>query len=102
MRKILVLLVFSMVVSGSACLAFAQEHAEGAAAEHEESPWLVVARWANFIALFGGLGYLLRKPMAEFFETRGKEIGSGLQRAQEAQATAQARMSDIEQRLARL
>jgi len=40
--------------------------------------------------------------MAEFFETRRKEIGSGLQRAQEAQATAQARMSDIEQRLARL
>ena len=102
MRRILILLLFGVLVSAGPCFALVQEHAEGAAAEHQESPWLVVARWANFIVLFGGLGYLLRKPMAEFFETRRKEIGSGLQRAQEAQATAQARMNDIEQRLARL
>ena len=102
MKKIFLLLLLSVLVSGLPSMTFAQEeHADGEAA-HEESPWAVVFRWANFIILFGALGYLLRQPMLEFFETRRKEIGSGLQRAQESQALAQARMAEIEQRLARL
>lgn len=102
MKTILILLVFSMLISGSVCLAAPQgEHGEGAAA-HEESPWAAVFRWANVAILFGGLGYLLRKPAREFFEGRRTEIALGLQRAQEAQATAHARMEEIERRLARL
>jgi F-type H+-transporting ATPase subunit b len=89
----------------------AQEHVEGeaaeagaehAAAEEHESPLAVAFRWVNFAILFGGLGYLLRKPAREFFEGRRNEISSGLQRASQAQETAEARMSEIEKRLSRL
>jgi F-type H+-transporting ATPase subunit b len=76
------------------------EHAEEA--PHEEGPMATVFRWANFIVLFGGLGYLLRKPAKEFFEGRKKEISEGLNRAQHAQEEAQARMDEIERRLSRL
>ena len=111
MKRILPFVLFGALVLGSFSLALAQtegaaqpqsERAESASAEHEESPWASVFRWANFLVLFGGLGYLLRKPAREFFEGRRKDIASGLQRAQEAQAGAQARMDGIEQRLSRL
>ena len=100
MKKILALLVLSVVICAAAPFAFGQEEhaekseaAEGAEAHHEEESTLhVVARWANFAILFGGLIYLLRKPMGDFFTTRRNEISSGLQRAQDAQASAKARM----------
>jgi F0F1-type ATP synthase membrane subunit b/b' len=38
--------------------------------------------------------------MGEFFTSRRNDIGSGLQRAQEAQATAHSRLDEIEKRLA--
>jgi len=90
------LAVFVFVAAGTA-----QEHAEGGAAA-EESPWAVVFRWVNFALLFGGLGYLLRKPAGDFFEGRRKEIADGLDRASHAEQNAQTRMTDIEQRLNRL
>jgi F-type H+-transporting ATPase subunit b len=62
----------------------------------------VIARWANFAVLFGGLAYLLRKPMSEFFQARRNEITDGLQQAREAQTTSLARIDEIEQRLANL
>ena len=111
MKKILALLVLSVVICATASVAFAQEeHAEkgeaveGAAQHHEEeeSAVHVVARWINFAILFGGLIYLLRKPMGDFFNSRRDDITTGLQRAQDAQAGAKARMDEIEQRLAHL
>ncbi len=88
-----------------AAVAPAQEHAEGEAAAEEhaaESPLTVVFRWANFVILFGALGYLLRKPAREFFEGRSNEIASGLARASQAQQTAEQRLVDIEKRLGHL
>lgn len=106
MKKTLTVLALSVVIygiRGPASVAFAQaERAEGAEAQHEESPFRVIARWANFIVLFGGLAFLLRKPIGEFFTTRRNDITNGLQRAQDAQAGAQSRMDEIEQRLGHL
>src|SRR5262245_8019659 len=98
MKRILVLLLFSVWISGT--VAYAQEE-PGETAEHtEESPLATVFKWGNAIILFGALIYLLRKPAVEFFENRKKQISSGLERAKEAQAGANARMDEIEQRLA--
>jgi F-type H+-transporting ATPase subunit b len=97
MKRILVLLLFSVLIS--ATVVFAQEEAE----EHnEESPLSTAFRWGNAILLFGGLAFLLRKPAAEFFENRKKAIHSGLEKAKEAETGANARMDEIEQRLATL
>ena len=95
MKRILVLLLSSVLISGS--IAFAQAEGEE---QHEESPWATVFKWGNAVLLFGGLAFLLRKPAAEFFETRKNQITSGLERAREAQTSANARMDEIEQRLA--
>ena len=97
MKRILVLLLFSVWISGT--VAYAQEK-EGETAEHkEESPLATVFKWGNAIVLFGSLIYFLRKPAGEFFENRKKQISSGLERAKEAQTGANARMAEIEHRL---
>lgn len=107
MNKFLVLLLLGALTLGLGSSVFAQEEhgghaAEGAQAGHGETPLQTVFKWVNFAVLFGGLAFLLRQPMREFFTSRRQEIGSGLQRAQDSQAAARARMDEIEQRLAAL
>jgi F-type H+-transporting ATPase subunit b len=99
MKKLLTVVVLSVVICGAVCVASAQENAE-TTPQHEQSPLQVVSKWANFIILFGGLAFLLKKPMGEFFRTRQNDITGGLKRAEDAQSSAQARMDEIERRLA--
>ncbi len=115
MNKLLKLFLLSVLLAATCTQAIAQEgheaqeehkaagHAEGGEAEHaEETPLQAIARWMNFLILFGGLAYLLRIPMRDFFVSRRKEIGHGIQRAKDAQAGANARLDEIEQRLGAL
>ena len=107
MKKTFVLLVLIGLICANASHAVAQEeHGEKAGQKveerHEESAVHLAARWVNFAILIGGLAYVLRKPMAAFFHTRRNDIITGLQRAQDAQASAKARMDEIEQRVASL
>ena len=103
MKKLLFCLAFTLLISRPS---FAQEAAPASEhaveAEHEESSMAVVFRWVNFLILFGGLGYVLKKPAKEFFDNRRRDIAEGLNRAQAAQAAAQSRMDEIEQRLGKL
>lgn len=62
----------------------------------------VLFRWFNFALLFGGLGYLLRRPLIAFFKSRNEEIQGGLRKAEEAQAESENNLAYIEDRLARL
>jgi F-type H+-transporting ATPase subunit b len=101
MKKLLTVLVLSVMVCGAVCVANAQEKTE-ATEQHEQSPLQVVFKWANFLILFGGLAFLLKKPMGDFFRTRQNDITGGLKRAEDAQSSAQARMDEIERRLAHL
>jgi len=101
MKKLLSVAVLSVVVCGTVCVAGAQENAE-TTPQHEESPLQVVFKWANFVILFGSLAFLLKKPMGDFFRTRQNDIAGGLKRAEDAQSSAQARMDEIERRLAHL
>jgi F-type H+-transporting ATPase subunit b len=103
MKKLLCLIALGVAISFFSVAAMAQtEHSEAAESHHEESAFQIIARWANFAVLFGGLAYLLRRPMVEFFQNRRNEIKTGLQRAQDAQKTAESRMEEIERRLAHL
>jgi F-type H+-transporting ATPase subunit b len=101
MKKLLTVVVLSVMICGTACMASAQENAE-TTPQREQSPFQVVSRWANFIILFGGLAFLLKKPMGEFFRARRTDITGGLKRAEDAQTSAQTRMDEIERRLAHL
>jgi F-type H+-transporting ATPase subunit b len=75
---------------------------ERAAEAEHESPYAVVFRWVNFLILFGGLGYLVREPALEFFESRRQAIQGGLESAEKAQADSTKQLAAIEDRIARL
>ena len=69
---------------------------------HAESPWATVLQWGNFLILFGGLGWFLRRPLREFLETRSRSIEEGLASGRLARESALKHMSEIENRMARL
>lgn len=76
--------------------------AAAAAGDDHGSPLSIVWKWGNFILLFGGLAYYLRRPLREFLRTRARGIEEGLASGKRAQEEAAAKMSAIEARLARL
>jgi F0F1-type ATP synthase membrane subunit b/b' len=97
-----------------AALAFAQheparqkaEHAANQAGEHGTSehgnPNEIWWKWANFAVLAAGLGYLIAKNAGPFFVGRTAAIRKGIEESEQARAEAEARMREIDARLARL
>jgi F-type H+-transporting ATPase subunit b len=65
-------------------------------------PVVAALRWANFVILFGLLGWLLRKPLAAFLRQRGRMILKALQLGRRARQEAAARLDEINARLAGL
>ncbi|MBV6431844.1 MAG: ATP synthase subunit b [Bryobacteraceae bacterium] len=94
MTRILVVLALAMAP------AFAAEEGGGhGGGMKEPSIWW---KWANFAVLAGGLGYLISKHAPAYFESRNKEIRGGLQEARKLREESEARVADIERRVARL
>ncbi len=97
--------VWAQVEEGGAAQAEEFDRAageEGEEAEEEGGPLAVALRWINFAILFGGLGYLLREPAAEFFEARRQAILGGLEKSRAAQQDAAERIAEVDRRLSRL
>jgi F-type H+-transporting ATPase subunit b len=67
---------------------------------HGESALAVVWKWGNFLILFGGLGWYLRKPLKDFLESRTRSIQEGLANGRLAKEMAAKQLSEIESRLA--
>lgn len=72
--------------------------------EEEHSSGLVdfLGKTVNFILLFGGLTYLLYKPIRHFLEKRGQDIQSSMKEAENSRAEAERKLKEIEARLAGL
>ena len=64
-------------------------------------PW-IGWKWANFLILAAGLGYLISKHAPPFFEQRSRQIEESLAEAAKARQDAEARSLSIEKRLAGL
>jgi len=64
-------------------------------------PWLGW-KWANFLILAAGLGYLIRKHAPAYFQQRSQEIQQGISEATKTKQEAEARAGAIERRLAGL
>lgn len=62
----------------------------------------VLWAWANFLLLAGGLGYIIKKNAGPYFASRSLVIRKGMIEADEARAEADAKVADVERRLARL
>ncbi|MFQ5664734.1 MAG: ATP synthase F0 subunit B [Terriglobia bacterium] len=62
----------------------------------------LIFKWLNFALVFGGLGYLLRKPIQRFFAGQRAAIRGAIEEAHEARQRSQQRLEEVEQRMARL
>ena len=88
--------------------ATAEPAAQSQAAEHEKSPGegktgdLTGWKWANFVVLAGGLGYLIGKNAGPFFAARSQQIRKDMVEAGGQRKEADARVADVERRLAGL
>ena len=85
-------------------VAFAAEHEEaGEAAVHEQGiPTSVYLQGINFV-IFAALGYyFLHKPTKAFFFHRREKFHAALKKAAAAKAEAEARKTEIRERLATL
>ena len=97
--------LFLLVVAAGLCVA--QEHSEPAGgakneADAKQEEDLTLWRWANFVLLAGGLGFLIAKSMPGMLRARSEEIQRGIAEAQKLKQEAEARYADMEKRLAAL
>jgi F-type H+-transporting ATPase subunit b len=77
------------------------EHAADPPAEGEHGK-LEMWKWANFVVLAAGLGYLIGKNAGPFFAARSQQIRKEMQEAQEALRQSEARAAEVDRRLASL
>lgn len=85
-----------MLLTFLAIFAFAQEKEGGESAATEM--W----KWANFLVLAGGLGYLIGKNAPSFFAARSEQIGKDMAEARKERDAAEARAAEVDRRLAHL
>jgi F-type H+-transporting ATPase subunit b len=71
------------------------------AAEKEEGG-LQIWKWANFLVLAGGLGYLIGKQGGPFFAARSVKIRKDMIEAGDVRQEAEARAAEVDRRLANL
>ena len=85
-----------------ACAAFvgAQEQEKAGAAEKTEPG--IAWKWANFVILAVGLGYLVNKNLPPFFRSRTAEIQQGITEAQQIKRDAEARAAQVDARIQKL
>jgi F-type H+-transporting ATPase subunit b len=101
MRRATLALAF---VLAFACCALPQENAGKFEPKHDNEPgdpW-IWWKWANFLILTAGLGYLISKHAPPFFAQRSREIEQSLIEAAKAKQDAEARATSIDKRLADL
>ncbi|HWC98975.1 MAG TPA: ATP synthase F0 subunit B [Candidatus Sulfopaludibacter sp.] len=79
----------------------ALERASETPAEGEHGS-LEAWKWANFVLLAAGLGYLIRKNAGPFFAARSKKIQQDMVDAEELRRDAEKRAADVDRRLANL
>jgi len=84
-----------------ASLALPQESPGQKQEAEQGDPW-IWWKWANFIILAGGVGYLIAKNVPPLFQKQSSEIQNALQEAAKAKEEAAAYAAGIEARLANL
>ena len=103
MRQVIavVVLVIALVVS-AAGPAEAQQGSHGPESTEDQShgTGLTGWKWINFLLLVGIAGYFLAKPAARFFAGRTHDIRRGIREAQTLREEAEARVAEVERRLA--
>ena len=69
---------------------------------HGSNPMEFVGKIVNFVVLFGGLGFLLYKPLRRFLVGRGLEIERSIQDTSETRRASEARLEEARIRVEEL
>jgi F-type H+-transporting ATPase subunit b len=83
------------------CGLTAQERPDAAHSEETGDAW-IVWKWANFVILAAGLGYLLAKHLPPLFRSRTEEIQKGISESQAMKRDAEKRAAEMDARLSTL
>jgi F-type H+-transporting ATPase subunit b len=112
MRRLALFVIIASGLCAPVRLAFAQEHKESLAQKadeagnkahaEEESGSMEIWKWANFLLLAGGLGYLIGKNAGPFFAARSASIRKDMEESTRQRQEAEARAADVERRLANM
>ena len=70
--------------------------------QHSASSSVMLGKVLNFIVLFGGLGWLLRKAIRDFLTARGQQVQQELAEAAREKQVWLEKQSEINTRLAKL
>jgi len=85
-----------------ACASYALPQEAAQKQEAEQGNKWIWWKWANFVILAGGLGYLIGKHVPPLFEKQSSEIQTGLREAAKVADDARAYAAGIEARLKNL
>ena len=94
--KAMVRIAAVICLLAGACLAQESQGGEGA------GEGLQLWKWANFLVLAGGIGYLIGRNAPSFFAARSLSIRKEIIEAEEARKDAEVRAAEVEKRLANL
>jgi F-type H+-transporting ATPase subunit b len=94
--------VLLMLCCGTVFVGFAQESQEGKKPESFAERYELELKWANFLILAGGLGYLIRKYGGPFLADRAQKIREDIVQAEEVRQDAERRAAEVDRRLAGL
>jgi F-type H+-transporting ATPase subunit b len=83
-------------------LVFALTAAGALAAEDEGESGLQGWKWANFVLLAAGIGYLIGKNAGPFFEARSRSIAKDIAESERIRQEAEERAAQVDRRLAAL
>src|SRR3954465_10285501 len=108
-RAGLIALIFTTTLFVPVALAQEPEKAHETALEHASEPpaegehgKLEMWKWANFVVLAAGLGYLIGKNAGPFFSGRSQQIRKDILEAQEARKQSEARAAEVDRPLPRV
>jgi F-type H+-transporting ATPase subunit b len=101
MRRITLVLAFGLTFAFSA-LPQESRPAPETQQESERGDSWIWWKWANFLILAAGLGYLISKHAPPYFAARSREIEESLVEAAKAKQDAEAHAASIDKRLADL
>ncbi len=104
--KRLPVLVLVCVIALAVPAAFCQEKEaqshEGGKSNEAGEGGLSVWKWANFVVLAGGIGYLIGKNAGPMFAARSRQIRKDIVEAEAAREQAETRVAEVERRMANL
>jgi F-type H+-transporting ATPase subunit b len=108
-RRLLLLTLFGACLAGLGGPVGARSLAGGLAvanagegSEVGKGRWYELFKVINFVLLAGGLAYVLRKPLADFFSARSASIRKSLEEGRKALEASQAQLQAVEEKLQRL